>query len=475
MIALSTGEIAGLLGGQLHGGDPETMVTAPAAVDSRAVEPGGLFVAIAGEHVDGHDYAAQAAAAGAALALATRPLDVPCVVVDDASEALGQLAAEIVRQLTGATVIGITGSQGKTSTKDLLRQILTPHGPTVATKGNLNNEIGVPLTVTRATEQTRFLVVEMGARHIGNIAYLCGIAPPDIGVVLNVGLSHVGEFGSQAGIATTKGELVEALTADGRAVLNADDELVSAMAARTRAPALTFGESAGAGVRITHLASTPDGEPTFALEYAGDRANVRLAMLGQHQAFNAGAAAAAALAAGVSLDDVAAQLNAATNESAWRMERIELPGDVLLINDAYNANPDSTRAAISTLATLGEAREGRTIAVLGEMRELGEASVAEHRAIGELAGRLDIDQVIVVGPEAAPIADGWSASGGLSVVPDAAAAVAAAESAAGPGDVILVKASRATGLERVARDLQDRARHTCPGSSQGADERTSSR
>ena len=232
-----------MVGGAVHD-DTGVTVTGPASVDSRQLEEGGLFVAVAGEHVDGHDYAARAVEAGAAAVLCERPVGVPAVVVTDVPAALGALAHHVVGRLPEVRVVGLTGSQGKTSTKDLLAQVLASTGTTVATLGNFNNELGMPLTALRADADTRFLVLEMGARHIGNISELCGFVRPDVGLVLNVGTAHVGEFGSRDAIAQTKGELVESLSEDGTAVLNADDPLVAAMASRTRARVRTYGESA---------------------------------------------------------------------------------------------------------------------------------------------------------------------------------------------------------------------------------------
>lgn len=478
MIPLTTGEIAAIVGGQIHRAEPDALVTGPATVDSRAVEPGGLFVGVAGDRVDGSDFASAAIDGGAALALTARAVDAPCVVVDDPVHALGMLATAIVRRLRETRLIAITGSQGKTSTKDLVHQILQRHGETVATQGNLNNEIGVPLTVTRADERTRFLVVEMGARHIGNIAYLCGIAPPDVGVVTNVGVAHIGEFGSKEAIAQAKGELVEALPADGSAVLNADDEFVTAMRVRTEATVGTFGEAPDADVRLTDLRGTADGEPEFALVHADERADVHLRMLGMHQAVNAAAAASVALSVGIPLAAAADALNAATTASEARLERHELDNGVVLINDAYNANPDSMRAALTTLRTVAESGGGRSIAVLGEMRELGSTAAEEHRRLGRFASECAIDELVLVGAGAAAIADGWQ-GGPVHRADDADEAVRVVEDLARSRDVVLVKASLTIGLQRVARDLRERARHTSPGPTTSgpnvADERTSSR
>ena len=458
MIPMTLSEIAAVVGGEVHD-DTGVTVTGAASVDSRQVEAGGLFVAVAGEHVDGHDYAAQAVDAGAAAVLAQRPLGVPSVVVADPYAALAALARHVVGRLPDLKIVSLTGSQGKTSTKDLLAQVLATAGSTVATHGSFNNELGMPITVLRAEPGTRFLVLEKGARGIGHIRDLCGVARPYIGLVLNVGKAHVGEFGSQEAIAEAKGELVEELPADGTAVLNADDPLVAAMAERTRASVRTFGESAGSDVRIDGLALDSSGCPEFDLVTAGGRAHVHLQLLGEHQAGNAAAAAAVALSLGMGLDDVAEALSAATNTSRWRMEQHERADGVLVVNDAYNANPDSMRAALKALAAIARGRGPgtRSVAVLGEMRELGESSREEHDAVGRLAVRLDISQLVVVGEPARPIHLGACLEGSWGeesvFVTDNDEALAWLREHLRPGDVVLVKASRAAALERVAEAL----------------------
>ncbi|HWM00086.1 MAG TPA: UDP-N-acetylmuramoyl-tripeptide--D-alanyl-D-alanine ligase [Nocardioidaceae bacterium] len=462
MIPMTLAEVAEVVGGRTHDGhgDPgRVQVTGPAFVDSRAPEPGGLFVAVQGEHVDGHDFAVVAVEQGAAAVLASRPVDVPCVVVDDVVESLGRLASVVRDRLPDCRVVGLTGSQGKTTTKDVLAQILDRVGPTVATAGSYNNELGLPLTVLRADASTRHLVLEMGARHVGDIGYLAGLVRPDVAVVLNVGVAHLGEFGDREGIAQTKGELVEALDESGVAVLNADDPLVSAMASRTRGRVMTFGSSSRADLRITSLRMDALGRPQIGLAAAGESVDVALPLVGEHQAGNAAAAAAVALALGVPLDDVATALEHVSARSRWRMEVSERADGVTVVNDAYNANPDSMRAALKTLAVIG-ARDRRTVAVLGEMLELGPGSRDEHDAVGRLAVRLDVSRLVVVGEGAKPIHLGASLEGswaGESVfVPDIDAALRFLADDIGSGDVVLVKASRGAGLERVAAALLDR-------------------
>jgi UDP-N-acetylmuramoyl-tripeptide--D-alanyl-D-alanine ligase len=458
MIAMTLDEIAAAVGGRVHASAP-VQVTGPAFVDSRAPESGGLFVAVRGEHVDGHDYAGAAVEQGAAAVLASRPLDVPCVVVDDAVEALGRLASVVRERLTDCRVVGLTGSQGKTTTKDVLAQILDRIGPTVATAGSYNNELGLPLTVLRADADTRHLVLEMGARHVGDIGYLAGLVRPDVAVVLNVGVAHLGEFGDREGIAQTKGELVEALDESGVAVLNADDAMVSAMASRTRGRVMTFGRSPGAGLRITSLEMDALGRPQIGLAADGESVQVALPLVGEHQAGNAAAAAAVAVALGLSLDDVGAALEQVSARSRWRMEVSERADGVTVVNDAYNANPDSMRAALKTLAVISGGQR-RTVAVLGEMLELGPGSRDEHDAVGRLAVRLDVSRLVVVGAGAKPIHLGASLEGswaGESVfVPDIDAALQFLADDIRAGDVVLVKASRGAGLERIAAALLDR-------------------
>jgi UDP-N-acetylmuramoyl-tripeptide--D-alanyl-D-alanine ligase len=460
VIPLTLGEIATLAGGAVATGcDPSTPVTGPAEADSRRVSPGGLFVAVVGARVDGHDFVGQAVAAGAAAVLAARPVDAPAVLVDDTVLGLGRLAHGYLARL-GADVVGVTGSSGKTSTKDLLSAVLSAVEPTIAPEGSFNTEVGVPLTVLRADEHTRFLVLEMSARGVGHIAYLCEVAPPRIGVVLNVGAAHLGEFGSRDAIARAKGELVEALPgADdgGVAVLNADDPLVRAMRSRTKARVVTFGFGDDSDVRASELVLDSLARPQFRLHAAGSQAPVELGVHGAHHVSNALAAAAVALELGVPLDKVAQALGAARPVSRWRMETHERADGVIVVNDAYNANPDSMRAAISALAAMRRnAQDGRCWAVLGQMAELGEESNDAHREVGAAVAKAGVDKLVAVGSAARGIAEGAAAQGFSSsdifCVSDVEAAVEVLANARA-GDVVLVKASRAAALERVARRL----------------------
>ncbi|MCX4975252.1 UDP-N-acetylmuramoyl-tripeptide--D-alanyl-D-alanine ligase [Streptomyces sp. NBC_00554] len=458
MIALSLAEIAAVVGGQTYDiPDPAVQVTGPVVRDSREVESGSLFVAFVGERVDGHDFAQAVVDAGAVAVLASRPVGVPAIVVADVQTALGALARHVVERL-GATLVALTGSAGKTSTKDLIAQVLRSKAPTVFTPGSLNNEIGLPLTALSATEETRFLVLEMGARGIGHIRYLTELTPPRIGLVLNVGTAHIGEFGGREQIAQAKGELVEGLPEDGAAILNADDPLVRAMSSRTKARVILFGESDEADVRAENVRLTESGQPSFSLRTPSGCSDVTMRLYGEHHVSNALAAAAVAHELGMSADEIAGALSEAGTLSRWRMEVTERPDGVTVVNDAYNANPESMRAALRALAAMGRGR--RTWAVLGQMAELGDEALAEHDAVGRLAVRLNVSKLVAVGGREAS----WLQLGAYNEgswgeesvhVSDAQAAVDLLRSELRPGDVVLVKASRSVGLERVALALLD--------------------
>jgi UDP-N-acetylmuramoyl-tripeptide--D-alanyl-D-alanine ligase len=462
MIELRLGEVAEIVGGRLHSADPDTVVTGTVEFDSRQVTRGGLFLAIPGERVDGHDFTATALRAGALASIVTRDVEGPSVVVADGFTALADLARAVYRRLPQLTAVGVTGSSGKTSTKDLLDQLLGRIGPTVAPPGSFNNELGHPYTVLRATPETRFLVLETSARGVGHIRFLTEIARPHIGVVLNVGSAHLGEFGSREAIAQAKGELVEALSSDGIAVLNADDPLVAAMATRTSARVVFVGESADAAVRATDVRLDALSRAAFTLDTPNGGAEVQLRLAGRHHVGNALAAAAVGLECGMTPGEVAAALGAATAVSRWRMELVERPDGVLIINDAYNANPESMRAALETLADVGAGRAGgRTFAVLGHMAELGAEGPAQHEEIGRLAARLGIDRLLAVGEVARPIIAAAALEGSwrgeAAGVADVDGAVSLLRGELRPGDVVLVKASRAASLERVAAAIADDA------------------
>jgi UDP-N-acetylmuramoyl-tripeptide--D-alanyl-D-alanine ligase len=444
MIPMTLAEVAAAVGGTLVGADPSARVTGGVEYDSRQVGPGGLFVAFAGERVDGHDFAAAAVAAGAVAVLGTRPVDAPTVLVADPLAALAELARAVLARLPRTTVVGITGSSGKTSTKDLIAQLLSEVGPTVAPRGSLNNELGLPSTVLRADEDTRFLVLEMGARGPGHITHLCRIAPPRVGVVVNVGTAHIGEFGSVDAIAEAKAELVRALPADGTAVLNADDGRVRAMSALTAAEVVTVGESAGATLRAVDVTLDERARPAYRLCAPEGEVAVRLAVTGRHQVGNTLAAAAVARAAGLPLAAIGTRLGTLRPVSTRRMDVFDRTDGVTVIDDSYNANPASTAAALRALVAIG--RERRRVAVLGYLAELGEYERAGHEDVGRLAAELGVDRIVVVGTGAAPIHDGARAVaswGGESVqVSDQEAAVAVLRALLRPGDVVLVKGSR---------------------------------
>jgi UDP-N-acetylmuramoyl-tripeptide--D-alanyl-D-alanine ligase len=477
MIPMTLGEIAAAVGGTLVDADPDVTVTGTVEFDSRKVGPGGLFVAFDGAKLDGHDFATAALSAGAVAVVGTRPISarvlagrpsapVPTILVGDALAAIGALARAVLDRLSDLTVVGITGSSGKTSTKDLIGQLLERLGPTIAPAGSFNNELGLPHTVLRADAATRFLVLEMGARGPGHLTYLCGIAPPRIGVVVNVGVAHIGEFGSVDAIERAKGELVEALPAraDGRsassraeadgssarsgaggtAVLNADDPRVRAMASRTGAAVVLAGEADDAAVRAVDVSLDDRGRPSFTLSTAEGHVPVALRVSGRHQVGNALLAAAVARAAGMPLAEVGAALGEVTLVSTRRMDVFDRPDGVTVIDDSYNANPASTAAALRALVAIGQGR--RQIAVLGYLAELGERERDGHEEVGRLAAELGVDLVVVVSDAAAGIHDGATSVahwGGDSVlVTDQAAALGWLREQLRAGDVVLVKGSR---------------------------------
>ncbi|BEP15482.1 UDP-N-acetylmuramoyl-tripeptide--D-alanyl-D-alanine ligase [Acidothermaceae bacterium B102] len=455
MIALTLDQVAAAVSGVVFDGAGGTVVTS-VTIDSRTAGSGALFVALPGEHTDGHAFVASAVAAGAAAVLVGHPVGVPAVVVQDVTVALGRLAHHVLGLLPELTVIGITGSSGKTTTKDLLAQLLEPVGPTVAPVGSYNNEIGLPLTVLSADESTRFLVLEYSARGVGHIAYLCSIAAPDIAVVLNVGVAHLGEFGSRDAIAAAKAELVQGLAPDGVAVLNVDDVRVAQMSRLVdRERVVGFAEHDDDTDVMTEGTGLEAGRARFRLDTLQGSADVALQLYGTHMVSNALAAAAVALHVGVPLAAVAAGLSAAVPRSHWRMEVTERADGVTVVNDAYNANPESVRAALETVVSLAGGR--RSWAVLGEMAELGDATEAAHEESGALAYKVGVSRLVAVGKVAAALHTGAVSAGAepqqSRVVPDVEAALALLRTELVPGDVVLVKASRSAGLDRLATAL----------------------
>ncbi|MEU3602678.1 UDP-N-acetylmuramoyl-tripeptide--D-alanyl-D-alanine ligase [Streptomyces sp. NPDC006798] len=455
MEPLSLAAVARITGGQLADvTDPGALVTEPLVFDSRTAVEGSLFLALPGDHTDGHTFAADAVTSGAVAALATRPVGVPAIVVDDVLAAAARLAGHLLRAcLPDTTVVAVTGSAGKTSTKDFIARLLAAAGETVATEQSFNNEIGLPVTVTRATADTKFLVLEMGARHSGDIRTLTTVAPPAVSVVTNVGTAHIGEFGSQDAIARAKAEIVEALPPHGLAVLNADDARVLAMRNRTGARVLTYATHQPADIRATDVSLDDQGRARYTLTTPGGSAPVHLRLAGAVQIANSLAAAAVAHEAGLDADDTAELLSSATARSRWRMETTDREDGVTIINDAYNASPDSMHHAIKTLTTMGRSSGRRTIAVLGKMNELGDESRAAHEETGQIAAAEGVDQLVAVGGDEAR----WmqqTATGITAVhLPDQDTALELLQHTLRPGDIVLVKASRDVQLQQLADAL----------------------
>ena len=464
MIPLTAAQIAAAVAGELTPGtDPNTSVHATVVVDSRLAQPGSLFVALPGQTHDGHEFVASASAAGASLALVTRPMPHPAVLVSDAQYALGLLARYVLAQLPSVRVIALTGSAGKTTTKDLISQIISPLAPTIAPLGSFNNEIGLPLTVLRADADTRFLVLEMGAAGAGHLDYLTNIAPPDISVVLGVGQAHLGEFGSIDLVAQAKAELVTGTKPGGTVILNGDDPRVRAMADQaTRCTVRYFGSEAGAQtapeVGVDAITINESGAPSFDLTHERETVRVDLQLVGGHQFINATAAAAVGIELGIPLNTVAERLSSARALSGGRMAVTERSDGITVIHDAYNANPESMASALQTLARIGRGK--RTWAVLGEMRELGSATTAAHERVGELAVQNNIDQVIAVGEVASAIITAGlrqpGAAGDYRSVLDIAAAREVLNAELKAGDVVLLKASNGTGLWRLGDELAEK-------------------
>jgi UDP-N-acetylmuramoyl-tripeptide--D-alanyl-D-alanine ligase len=454
---LTAKEVAEATGGKLTGAGGAS--AASYAIDTRRLEAGGCFIALRGER-DGHDFVADAWARGATVALVSSPPGrVPkgcaAIRVDDSLAALGALGHFARRRLPAATVVGITGSAGKTATKDLLAAALRATHRVHASPLSFNNEAGVPLTLLGAGDDTEVVVVEMGARFAGNIAELCVIAEPQVGVITHVGMAHAGPLGGREGIARVKGELLEALDRDGTAVLDAGDMFTPALAARTRARVLTVavGDVPGAHIRAVDVVLDDELRPRFLLVTPWGTTPVSLSVRGERQALNAAMAAAVALELGAPLERVAEGLERAET-AAWRMEVTRTAEGITIVNDAYNASPTSMAAALRSFRHLATGK--RHIAVLGEMLELGSHARAEHQRIGRLAVSSDVDIVIAVGSGARPIADGARLAGGgthVIEVDDADSASKAVADLVHAGDAVLVKASRAVGLERVAESL----------------------
>lgn len=461
MIPLTLDQIAQVIGGVLHtapgGGD--VLASGPVTTDSRELVSGGVFVAKPGANDDGHNFLTEAHSKHAAVAIVERPnfdLQLPQIQVPNSIAALSNLAAyvvETVRSRGQLKVVGITGSNGKTSTKNMLAAILSSRGKTVAPLGSYNNDVGAPVTMLRVDYDTSFLVVEMGAAGLGSIERLARIARPDIGVELKVGLAHAGVFGGLEVTKRIKAELlpfVRKLT-----VLNIDDPNVMAM--ETHTEVVTFGFNSGADFQITQPKLNIDGT-SFVLAHLGQNYEGHLKVLGEHQLYNAAASIAVAHGLGISIDSSIEVLEQLALAERWRMQLMTREDGIRVINDAYNASPDSMRAALQTLATLG--RQGhRTVAVLGAMAELGDLSNESHDAIGRLVVRYNIDQLFVVGSDAKIIHMAATQEGswdGESIfIADSVDAVELINSKLITGDIVLVKSSNSAGLRFIGDQLAE--------------------
>ena len=454
MIPLQASEIAVVVGGTLHGQD--LLVTEPPVLNSADAVPGSLFLALKGENVDGHDFAADAFTHGAVAALVTKAISGNYIIVDDVTRALGALAHHVRKELKNLSVVGITGSQGKTTTKELLASVLSQVAETVAPSGNYNNDLGAPISLLRCTEKTKFCIVEMGARHLGDIAKLVAIAEPDIGVVLKVGTAHLGEFGSVEKIALTKSEMISSLRDSSVAILGNYDAYTPKMSELHKGKIVRFGEDSNCSIRATDI-EFREGRAHFDLVTPEGRSAVALRIVGLHQVANALAVAAIATELGLTLDQIAGGLSTAESNARWRMEIIELP-QLLLINDSYNASPEAMSAALSTLALFAQERGGESWAFLGKMHELGESSQSDHAAIGTLAQELGIDHLVCVGaPEFAATMD-KNGPTSIHLCSDKAEALVIAENV-NQGDVLLIKASRSEKLEELADAISQQWRN----------------
>ncbi|MEP6972703.1 MAG: UDP-N-acetylmuramoyl-tripeptide--D-alanyl-D-alanine ligase [Actinomycetota bacterium] len=446
-------DVAGAVEGLFLGEDAEVTSV---AIDSRDVAPGGLFVALPGERTDGGRFVPEAFVNGAAGVLVRDGLDVdgPAVSVRSTGEALLMLARD-ERSRMDARVVAVTGANGKTSTKDMTTAVLSTTLRTYGSRKSFNNEVGLPVTILEAPPHTEVVVAEMGARHVGDVATLCGIARPSIAIVTNVGLAHLEVFGSWERIVEASAEPIEALDSDGVAVLNADDAVVAGYADRCAGRVVTFGRASGADVRAEGVTLASDGCATFTLASAADRETVRLAVAGEHMVSNALAAAATGVTLGVPLVACADALARAT-VSPWRMETFTTVEGIRVVNDAYNANPESMAAALRAARWM--AGEGHLIAVLGTMAELGPIAPREHERIGELAARIRVDRLIAVGMSARSIADAGLREGvepaNVACYDDPDQALEDVRRSARAGDLVLFKGSRVAGLERLAEALR---------------------
>lgn len=450
--------IARAVEGRLVGED--TTVTGGVFTDSRDCQDQSLYVARIGESADGHDYLDSAVEHGAVAAIVTRedvgPEKLTRIVVSDATKALGLLAKAHLRKLRDEgdiDVIAITGSVGKTTTKDLTAGILQTFGPTIAPKSSFNNEVGMPLTVLRADRHTRYLVLEMGASGPGHLQYLTQIAPPDVAVELAVGRAHLGGFGSVPALAHAKAELVEGLAKGGTAILNRDDQNVYNMASLANGPVVYFSATgkSGADVRATHIKLDENSCPAFDLEAGDVLKRVHLGLVGRHQVSNALAAISVCLTLGLDSARVVETLNSLRAQSPHRMHVFEAE-EATFIDDSYNANPDSMKAGLEVLGRLGE-RGNRRIAVLGVMLELGKASASLHREVGRLADEARVDVLITVGEGAEPIAEPLRGKADIHHFETAKEAGDLLRNLVQPGDFVFLKGSNGSGVWKIADEF----------------------
>jgi len=448
MIPLTISQISEVISGKIVG-DGNKLITGAAFFDSREIVSNGIFLAFKGEHVDGHDFAINALKGGAGVVICTQETGDTCIVVPDVVEAVTKLAAHVRQMIPGMKVVAITGSHGKTTTKDLSKHLLSMMGSTVAPRSSFNNDLGVPITILECTTDTKFCILEMGARNLGDISKLERTFLPDIGVVLGVGSAHIGVFGSREIIATAKSEMVKNLESSKIAILGSYDDLTINMSNLTKAKVMTFGENSNNDVRATDV-EIREGFAHFDLVTSFGRESVALRQAGRHQVANALAAAAIATALNLPIDKISAGLSTAESSSKWRMELHEVAGR-LIINDSYNANPESMFAALDALRLFAQERGGRAWAFLGKMHELGEYSLAGHREVARKAIDLEIDHLVAVGTKDYQIESELGSTEILLVENIESAREIATGSEA--GDVILVKGSRAEGLEKLAELL----------------------
>ena len=456
MIELTLNQIAEIVDGEVINSDGKQTTSAIPVINSNKATNNTFFVAFVGSNVDGHEYIEDAISKGAQFALVSKDCLAPAIKVQDVRKALSDLAIYVRSKLENLQVVGITGSQGKTTTKDLLKHILAVSGETVAPEESLNNELGVPLLILRCTKSTKYCIVEMGARHVGDISHLADIAKPHVGVVLTVGSAHLGEFGSRELIAAAKSELITSLSTGATAILGTYDEFTPKMVVPNGVKRIFFGEKSTCEVRAADV-EVREGRAHFDLVTPDGRAAVGLQLLGMHQVSNALAAAAVATALKIPIETISAALSTAEVSSKWRME-ISQVGEITLINDSYNANPESMAAALRTLALVSQESGGVSWAILGKMQELGESSAAEHAAIGRLVSEIGIDNLVVIGnkdylADLRSIEDGGASevqyfetkSDALSIVEHFT-----------PGDVVLMKASRSEEFNLLADLIKEK-------------------